>query len=197
MAGPSFISAVTPFQDLITDRRGEPLCSNPEPGMAVSDISGNQRSVRLLAVARCLTQRPHRLTLAEECGAFLTRPRVGIAVIWPTRKRSRRGANLELCDCFQKRIAIKDFAADCRFAGSQMSRHVHDATGVLGARPSARHNSPKFSRLDSSAARSDAWALVYRKSMSGRVHPATAIRPPSEPPAASQRWAAVCLSRWG
>src|SRR5664280_2115900 len=49
------------------------------------------------------------------------------------------------------------------------------------------HSSPKLRRCASSAARCEACALVYLISMSGRVQPATAIRPDSLPPLASQR----------
>lgn len=69
------------------------------------------------------------------------------------------------------------------------SGFAHDLDGC--------HNSPKLSRCASSAARALACAFVYRINMSGRVQPATAIRPPSEPPLDSQRCAAVCRSRCG
>ena len=59
------------------------------------------------------------------------------------------------------------------------------------------HRFPRFSSRASAAARSDARAWVYLISMSGRVQPATAINPPSEPPAASHRCAAVCRRRCG
>ena len=63
----------------------------------------------------------------------------------------------------------------------------HDHGNRLGLVRHLAHKSPRLSFLASSAAREDACAWVYRISMSGLVQPATAIRPPSDPPAASQR----------
>jgi hypothetical protein len=59
--------------------------------------------------------------------------------------------------------AARRVSAQCRFANKNQ-------------------RSPRFNRWASSAARTDACALVYRISMSGLVQPATAIRPLSEPP---------------
>lgn len=58
-----------------------------------------------------------------------------------------------------------------------------------------RHTSPKFNFRASSAARSAAVACVYRSSMLLLDQPAIDMRPPSEPPAASHRVAAVLRSR--
>lgn len=63
--------------------------------------------------------------------------------------------------------------------------HSSDRGQLLERR--APHRSPRLSFFASSAARASACARVYRISMSGRVQPATAMSPPSDPPAASQR----------
>jgi hypothetical protein len=54
-----------------------------------------------------------------------------------------------------------------------------------------RYTSPRLSERASSAARSDADAPVYLSIMSRVDQPATAIKPPSEPPARNHRVAAV------
>ena len=90
--------------------------------------------------------------------------------------------------------------------GSGMARESYSAKPVSastsGSSASSRssffaHKSPNPKPRASAAARSEAVARVYRSIMSRVDHPATAIRPPSEPPAASQRDAAVCRSRCG
>lgn len=71
--------------------------------------------------------------------------------------------------------------------------------GELDSITIARHGyrSPRFSPRASAAARSAAVDRVYRSIMSRVDQPATDISPPSEPPAASHRDAAVCLSKCG
>lgn len=71
-------------------------------------------------------------------------------------------------------------------------------TNARGARRSGvLYSSPRLSLRASSAARSEAVAATYRRSMSCLVQTIRAIAPPSEPPAASQRDAAVLRNLCG
>ena len=158
--------------------------SAPAPYRNVVAVVGVHPELRILSLVH-VTQ---RLPVTQGPPVSCARGHQDRRVI-PAQQVHLRHQNLDVGYEVPTRAEDSDLR---RASAPQRVADVYPPRGRLAhSSPRFAHSSPRLRPRASVAARSAALAPVYLSSMPRVVHPATLIKPCSEPPARSQRVAAV------